>query len=93
MTSLEQLSALSSVPLAAMDKSAAGDIGAISIDPLSAKELRLLRFIEGSANPYFFRIGGNLVKTQFSASGLTLQEALVKAAPKNTAGKYARRDV
>lgn len=75
MISIESLSAMYSVGLTDMED--IPEIEAIPVNQDIPKEARILQYIETVKNPYYFRVGGHLVKTQFAASGPTLQNALL----------------
>ena len=79
MISNERLSDLSSVAVDAIEINELVEINSISVNKQLPKEARILRYIDEIKNPYCFRVGSHAVKMQFSSSGLTLQNALVKS--------------
>ena len=80
MMTIARLCELHSIPLESTNINDLIEIDAITVDRQLAKELRIMKFIEETKNPYCFRIGNNVIKTQFSDSGLTIQSALAKFA-------------
>ena len=82
MINNERLNEFYSVTVGAIDIDELVDINSVVVNRQLPKEVRILQYIGEIKNPYYFRIGNNAVRMQFSSSGLTLQNALAKTAYK-----------
>ena len=82
MISNERLGELYSITVETADTVELVELTSVSVSKDLQKEIRILQFIEEINNPYCFLVGNNIVKTQFSNSGLTLKNALVKSSRK-----------
>lgn len=78
MISNERLDQLYAVPVGSVDINELVEISSVAINRRLPKEMRILKYIEEIKNPYCFKVGNSVVKTQYSNSGLTLQNALAK---------------
>lgn|GEM_PF-6207231 len=84
MINICQLTALSTIPLSAIDKTKIPTLPPVDVS--LPKEQRILQFIDDCKNPYCLRIGNNLVRMQYSMNGCGIQDCLVKSTIGKTRG-------
>ncbi len=76
MITIEQLNAMQSVDIRAIDKNALVDVQGFQFDNSLSKRERIEQIIERTKNPYCFRYGDLGVKVEFTDEGPTLGNLL-----------------
>jgi len=76
MITIEQLNAMQSVDIRAIDKNALMDVQGFQFDNSLSKRERIEQIIERTKNPYCFRYGDLGVKVEFTDEGPALGDLL-----------------
>lgn len=74
----DQINAMRSVDIGAVDKNALADVSGVSFDTSLPQAERVAWILEQVKNPYCFRHGDTAVKIEFADNGPTLQEVIAK---------------
>lgn len=76
MTTAEQLNAMQSVDIRAVDKNTLVDVHGFEFDNSLSQRERIEQIIERTKNPYCFRYGDLGVKVEYTGDGPALGELL-----------------